>query len=92
MQLSEWVQYTLPKVLSEISSAKLAQEESLRMLTRPIYQGTTGQAVEVERFLSQYHTAVSALLLTSAPQHFPGAWPVYKCSLHIKHIDFSAAF
>lgn len=70
-KLSEWVQCTLPKLLSEISSAKLAQEESLRMLTRLIYQGTAGQAVEVERFLSQYHTAVSALLLTSAPQHFP---------------------
>lgn len=49
------------------------------MLTRLIYRGTAGQAVEVERVLSQYHTAVSALLLTSAPKHFPGACPVIEC-------------
>lgn len=73
MQLNEWVQITLPKVLLEVSSAKLAQEESLRMLIRLVYQGTSEKAVEVERILSQYHTAVTALLLTSAPQYFPGA-------------------
>lgn len=72
MQLNEWVLFTLPNVLSEVSSAKLSQEESLRMLTRLIYQGTSRQALEVERVLSQYHTAVTAVLLTSAPQYFPG--------------------
>ena len=72
MQLNEWVQSVLSKSLAEVCGAKLAQEECLRSLAGIIYQGTDGPGGDVERLLSQYHTTVSALLLTSAPQHFSG--------------------
>lgn len=72
MQLNEWVQSVLPKSLAEVCGAKLAQEDCLRTLAGVISQRTGGQVSDVERLLSQYHTTVSALLLTSAPQHFSG--------------------
>jgi anaphase-promoting complex subunit 2 len=75
--LNDWVQATLPKVLAEVSEAKLAQETLLATLAGIIRRGGNGVASDAEGLLSRYHTAVSALLLTSAPHHFSEVLNLY---------------
>lgn len=72
MQLNEWVHSTLPKALTEVCSAKLVQEECICILSRFLPLEAGGQENSAENLLSKYHTACTALLLTSVPQHFSG--------------------
>jgi hypothetical protein len=89
MQLNDWVQATLPKVLAEVSEAKLAQETLLATLAGIIHQGGNGVACDAEGLLSRYHTAVTALLLTSAPHHFSGDI-AFASALFCPHVQLSA--
>ncbi|CAK9234248.1 unnamed protein product [Sphagnum troendelagicum] len=75
--LNDWVQATLPKVLAEVSEAKLAQETLLATLAGIIHRGGNGVACDAEGLLSRYHTALTALLLTSAPHHFSEVLNLY---------------